>query len=143
VELVAEHLITAIAPGTATGCHVFATSRPVQWQADGVILVTQRVSDDTLYRTLKADPEGLRAAGIEHLYRIGDCVVPRIIAEAVFDGHRLAREIDTADPATPLPFIRENRVLGASDKDYDAVLRQNMSAAVHSSELRRPISSLS
>ena len=37
-----------------------------------------------------------------------DLLLPwRTIAENVFDGHRLAREIDTADPATPLPFLRE------------------------------------
>jgi dimethylamine/trimethylamine dehydrogenase len=59
------------------------------------------------------------------LYRIGDCVVPRLIADAVFDGHRLAREIDSDDPATPLPFIRENRVIGATDADYDSTLSRN------------------
>ena len=34
---------------------------------------------------------------------------PRTISDAVFDGHRLAREIDEANPAVPLPFIRERR----------------------------------
>ena len=46
-------------------------------------------------------------AGIEALYRIGDCVAPRLIADAIFDGHRLAREIDSHDPAEPLPYLRE------------------------------------
>ena len=41
------------------------------------------------------------------LYRIGDCVAPRLLAEAVFDGHRLAREIDAADPEVVLPYLRE------------------------------------
>jgi dimethylamine/trimethylamine dehydrogenase len=41
------------------------------------------------------------------VYRIGDCLAPRTIAEDIFDGHRLAREIDSADPATPLPYLRE------------------------------------
>jgi hypothetical protein len=31
---------------------------------------------------------------VRAVYRIGDCVVPLLIADAVFDGHRLAREID-------------------------------------------------
>ena len=57
------------------------------------------------------------------MLRIGDCVEPRVIAEAVFDGHRLGREIDTPDPATPLPFIREQRILGWREEDYDGVLR--------------------
>ncbi len=69
-------------------------------EVDGVVLVTQRVSDDALYRELVADPAGLEAAGIEAVYRIGDCVAPRLIADAIFDGHRLAREIDSPHPET-------------------------------------------
>jgi dimethylamine/trimethylamine dehydrogenase len=86
------------------------------------VLVTMRVSDDHLFRTLEGDPTALDQAGIRGLYRIGDCVVPRLIADAVFDGHRLAREIDSDDPAVPLPFIRERRVLGWTDADYDRVV---------------------
>lgn len=71
------------------------------------MLVTQREPLDALYHELRAEPERLQREGIEALYRIGDCLAPRTIAENVFDGHRLAREIDTADPATPLPYIRE------------------------------------
>lgn len=66
------------------------------------MLVTQQVSDDALYREL-VDPGGLEAAGIEAVYRIGDCVAPRMISEAIFDGHRLAREIDGEDPSVALP----------------------------------------
>jgi dimethylamine/trimethylamine dehydrogenase len=79
--------------------------------AESIVLVTQRVSDDRLYRTLEAGPERLGEAGIQALHRIGDCVVPRLIADAVFDGHRLARAIDSEDPATPAVFLRETRVL--------------------------------
>jgi hypothetical protein len=41
------------------------------------------------------------------LYRIGDAAAPRMISEAIFDGHRLAREIDQDDPAQPAPYLRE------------------------------------
>jgi len=124
VELVAEHAVERIEPGLVTGSHVYAPGKRVEWAADAAVLVTQRVSNDALYRELWADRERLTAAGITGLFRIGDCVVPRLVADAIFDGHRLAREIDSGDPATPLPFIRENRVLGARDEDYDAVLRR-------------------
>lgn len=30
-----------------------------------------------------------------------------MISEAIFDGHRLAREIDAEDPAQPSPYRRE------------------------------------
>ena len=83
----------------------------LELEADAVVLVTQRLSNEELYLDLKADEDALGANGIEALYRIGDCVAPRLIAEAVFDGHRLAREIDADDPSIPLPYKRERLVL--------------------------------
>jgi hypothetical protein len=50
--------------------------------------------------------------------RIGDCVAPNFISEAIFDGHRLAREIDSDDPAHPLPFIRERASVSAVTVSY-------------------------
>jgi dimethylamine/trimethylamine dehydrogenase len=122
VELVAHHALTEVAPGRAVGESAYAPGRPVEWEADAVVLVTQRISKDGLYRELDARRAAFGDHGIEGAYRIGDCVVPRILAEAIFDGHRLGREIDSADPRVALPYIRERRVLGASDADYDAVL---------------------
>jgi len=84
---------------------------PLELEADAVVLVTQRLSNERLFLELAGDEEALGAEGIEALYRIGDCVAPRLIAEAVFEGHRLAREIDTDDPSVPLPFLRERLVL--------------------------------
>jgi dimethylamine/trimethylamine dehydrogenase len=76
------------------------------------VLVTQQVSQDTLYRQLAGDEAALAAAGIGGLYRIGDAVAPRMISEAIFDGHRLAREIDEEDPGQPAPYRRERADLG-------------------------------
>jgi dimethylamine/trimethylamine dehydrogenase len=81
--------------------------------ADGLVLVTQQRSDDGLYRAMVADAELLRSSGIQHVYRIGDAVAPRPISEAIFDGHRLAREIDQADPSQPLPYLRERVRIGS------------------------------
>jgi dimethylamine/trimethylamine dehydrogenase len=83
---------------------------PFELEADAVVLVTQRVSNDALYHELRADEGRLDAEGIEAVYRIGDCVAPQLIADAIFDGHRLAREIDSENPAVPLPFVRERPV---------------------------------
>ncbi len=73
--------------------------------AGAVVLVTQRRSDDALYHELAEDP-----GDVEAVFRVGDCVAPRILADAIFDGHRLAREIDGEDPAVPRVWTRE-RVL--------------------------------
>ena len=102
-------LLTGIEPGRVTATDEFG--EPLELEADAVVLVTQRLSNDELYRELKAGEDTLADEGVEALYRIGDCVAPRIIAEAIFDGHRLAREIDSENPAIPLPYKRERLVL--------------------------------
>ena len=101
--------LAEIGDGLLRGTDEFG--EPVELEADGIVLVTQRLSDEALYLELAQRPRRAARRGIEALYRIGDCVAPRIIAEAFFDGHRLAREIDADDPATPLPYTRERIVL--------------------------------
>jgi dimethylamine/trimethylamine dehydrogenase len=103
-----ETMLTRIEPGRVTARHEHGDE--VVLEADAVALCTQRLSNDALYRELGADEEELRAQGIEALYRIGDCVAPRLLADAIFDGHRLAREIDAEDPSVPLPYRRERQV---------------------------------
>jgi dimethylamine/trimethylamine dehydrogenase len=83
-------------------------------EADGIVLVTQRLSDDRLYHELAADRARLAEHGIEAVYRVGDCVSPRLLADVVFDGHRLGTEIESASPAVPLPYLREEPVPGAA-----------------------------
>ena len=63
--------------------------------------------DNGLYRAFADIPEKLQEAGIKSVRAIGDCDAPSTIAQAVYDGHRAARELD-APPANPdLPFRRE------------------------------------
>jgi dimethylamine/trimethylamine dehydrogenase len=100
--------ILAVEPGRASGEDQF--EEPWSIETDGIVLVTQQVSDDALYRELVGDRAALEAAGIEAVYRIGDCVAPRMISEAIFDGHRMAREIDGPDPTVALAFDRERNV---------------------------------
>lgn len=105
--------LTALEPGRTLGRDIFED--PVTLEADAVVLVTQRVSDDALYTELTAEsPESLRKAGIEGVYRIGDCLSPRLLGDAIFDGHRLAREIDSPDPSVPLPYLRERPLVTAA-----------------------------
>ena len=80
--------------------------------ASAAVLVTQRLSCTGLYNDLVA--RDLQGTGIEGIYRIGDCVAPRLLADAIFDGHRLGREIDSRDPRTPLPYRRERLVADAA-----------------------------
>jgi dimethylamine/trimethylamine dehydrogenase len=117
VQVVTEQMLTEIAPGRATSAENW-TGEAHQWEVDSIVLVTQRLSRDTLYRDLGRDGDALADAAITGVYQIGDCYAPGLIADAIFSGHRLAREIDSPNPAVPLPFIRERRLAAGTDGDY-------------------------
>ena len=91
--------VTAIEPDGLVAEDEF--SEPRRLECDGVVLVTQRVSDDALWRELEDTPG---------IYRVGDCVAPRLLADAIFDGHRFARELESGDPLVALPYLRERPV---------------------------------
>jgi len=114
VEMVTYQLPTRIEQGRVVASHVYDTEgKEHEWECDAVVLVSARLSDEALYRELKdvIGMDALRAEGIKGLYRIGECVAPMLLSEVVFDGHRLAREIDSENPEVPKPFIRERRVV--------------------------------
>ena len=58
---------------------------------DGVVLVSDRISNDLLYYELKP---ALLEGKIKSLRLIGDAEAPNIIAQAVFSGHLAAREFE-------------------------------------------------
>ena len=111
VNMVTNQVLTSIERGHGVSRHSVVRERLTHWNPEAVVLVTQRLSRNGLWTTLTEQRERLHAAGVAGLFRVGDCVAPRTIADAVFDGHRLAREIDSTDPGTPLRPIRENLVL--------------------------------
>jgi dimethylamine/trimethylamine dehydrogenase len=112
VEVIPSHVLLEITDEGLRGQNTWI-SDPVEWHADAVVLVTQREPCDALYREVSADGERMGGEGIEAIYRIGDCVAPRLIADCIFDGHRLAREIDSPNPVVPLPYLRELPLVSA------------------------------
>jgi dimethylamine/trimethylamine dehydrogenase len=58
---------------------------------DGVVLVSDRISNDSLFYELKP---ALEEGKINSLRVIGDAEAPNIIAQAVFSGHLAAREFE-------------------------------------------------
>ncbi len=75
-------------------------------EADAVVLVSNRIPNDTLYRELKP---ALAAGKLDSLRVIGDAEAPNIIANAVFSGHLAAQEFDeVVDP--DVPNFRRERV---------------------------------
>ncbi len=81
-------------------------------ECDTVILATARRANHALYDALKSRREEWRGEGIDAVFQIGDCYAPRMLADVVFDGHRLAREFESDNPQRPLPFIRERYIQG-------------------------------
>jgi len=126
-----RHAVTlrAIAPGAAdAGILLSGTDRngePWSLGCDGVVLVTQQASRDSLYRELTAAGPvsggplsgGPLSGGPVSggpvfggtVYLIGDALAPRLLSEAIFDGHRLGREIGL--PSAPVPYLREHASL--------------------------------
>ena len=96
-----DSVVTAIEPGRIEVVDPFGAATTIE--TDAIVLCTQRAAIDGLYHELASDPEALVAAGIRSLLRIGDCVTPRSLADAVWDGHRLAREIEGPTPMLPQP----------------------------------------
>lgn len=84
----------------------------VDLEIDSVILVTSRVSHNELYNELKARKDEWAKNDIQDIFQIGDCKAPMQALQAMFEGHRLAREFDSPHPAYPLPWIRERQVWG-------------------------------
>jgi dimethylamine/trimethylamine dehydrogenase len=117
IKLVYNSAISKIEPGAVTIADVWSDVEQTL-KADSTVLVTQRFPEESLYLALKENPAALEQAGIKAVYRAGDCAVPGYIADAVFEGHRLAREIDSPNPESPLPFIRERRIINSTEADY-------------------------
>ena len=79
---------------------------------DTVILCTARELSTALYDDLVARRASFEASGIEMVVRSGDCLAPRYLADAIFDGHRIAREFESPNPERPLAIIRERQIFG-------------------------------
>jgi dimethylamine/trimethylamine dehydrogenase len=117
VGIITQTLVLSAQPGRVSVLQHWAGAENAI-EIDSILLATQRNSRSALYDQLKSDRSRLDEAGISGVYCIGDAWSPGMVAQAVFSGHRLAREIDSADPSTPLPFIRERRIISAAEHDY-------------------------
>ncbi|HGO9799672.1 oxidoreductase [Pseudomonas aeruginosa] len=73
-----------------------------------VVLITERLPNESLYLDLVRDRSALEEAGIKTVRAIGDCHAPGIIASAVYNGHLAARELQESEEAIA---IRRERVI--------------------------------
>jgi dimethylamine/trimethylamine dehydrogenase len=88
------------------------SSDSVDLDCDALILVTMRVPNAALFHELLRRRSDWEEKEVQAVYRIGDCYAPRHLMNAIFDGHRLAREFESLHPQYPVPFIRERQIWG-------------------------------
>ena len=72
------------------------TARETTLACGTLILVTGRLPDDGLYTALTASPQKFG------LSRVGDCLQPSSVADAVYSAHRFARAFGLQDQGAPL-----------------------------------------
>ena len=105
VNIVTAHELHLIGEKTVTHACVYS-QKLTQVESDGVVMVTSRTPDDSLF----AELQNTHSSGETHfktLQRIGDCLAPSTVAAAVYSGHLAARELG-ADDTKKLLFKRES-----------------------------------
>jgi dimethylamine/trimethylamine dehydrogenase len=106
VTLMSRHVLSALTADSVTVTDTFL-DKPTQLSANAVVMVTERISNDGLYRELKP---ALDNGKLKSLRVIGDAEAPNIIGQAVYAGHLAAREFDEA-PVEGTPFKVERTAL--------------------------------
>jgi dimethylamine/trimethylamine dehydrogenase len=90
VKLYPQHVLSEIANDCVRLSNTISGDL-IEFPRDGVVLVSDRLPNDSLYRALKP---ALEEGKLQSLRIIGDAEAPNIIAQAVFAGHLAAREFD-------------------------------------------------
>jgi hypothetical protein len=85
VSVEADLFATAIDGREVTFVNVYAPERETKVEADWIVMVTGRQSENGLYHVLRG-----RGVDVE---MVGDAIAPRTTYEAVFEGHRQARKL--------------------------------------------------
>jgi 2,4-dienoyl-CoA reductase-like NADH-dependent reductase (Old Yellow Enzyme family) len=86
MQLTADHFLANLGPNSATIINNY-TGQPRQLEnVTLAVLVTPQAANDSLYHQLQGK--------VKQLYRIGDCLAPRRVENAILDGERAARALN-------------------------------------------------
>lgn len=102
VSLHTQMDIRSIGQGSVMVSHT-VSGQECELACDGVVLITDRIPNDGLYRSLLP---ALADGELRSLRVIGDAEAPNLIVQAVFSGHLAAREFGEP-PTEGTPFLRE------------------------------------
>jgi dimethylamine/trimethylamine dehydrogenase len=111
VEVLPYTSVTGFEAGSVKLSSVL-TGEDSERAAGALVTITARLPADDLYLALEQVRDRWSDAGIASVTRIGDCWAPSTIQQAVYTGHKWARELDE-EPELPtpreLPFIESGR----------------------------------
>jgi dimethylamine/trimethylamine dehydrogenase len=98
VRIITQQILSGISRSKVDlACSISGKSTEVP--SDGVVLVTDRIPEDSIYQALKPV---YKRGELDTLRVIGDAEAPHIIAQAVFSGHLAGREFGkTLSDGTP------------------------------------------
>ncbi len=91
VRLAANRKLISFDGTSVTSACVY-TGRPHVHQAASLVVVCMREPNDRLYHELLNRKSDWQGHGVRSVRLVGDCYAPGTIAEAVYAGHRFARE---------------------------------------------------
>ena len=100
VAIVANRKIVSFDGGKVVSACVFTGTR-LEHEARSVVVVCLREPRVELLRELRSHDDTWHDNGIQTVTAVGDCFAPGTIAEAVYAGHRYAREFGETPVASP------------------------------------------
>ncbi len=107
VTLLPSHFLASLHLITATVTNILTATESVL-PCDAVVLITDRLPNDSLYHELKP---ALDEGKLKSMRLIGDAEAPNIIAQAIFSGHLAAQEFDEVLDPDATPFKVERVIL--------------------------------
>jgi dimethylamine/trimethylamine dehydrogenase len=106
VTLELSHALSGSSAG-AVRVECVYTGRERALGCDSLVLVTARLPNDGIGEELLRRRSEWAAAGISSVRIVGDAYAPGTIANAVWDGHRFAEELDDPGAGDAVPYLRE------------------------------------
>ncbi len=86
--MTADYFLADLGPNSATIINNY-TGQPRQLEHVSLaVMATPQAPNDTLYHQLQGK--------VKQLYRVGDCIAPRRVENAILDGERVARVLNVS-----------------------------------------------
>ena len=102
VEIIVSHEIIRAGKKAVTLANVYHEASEAEVTCDTLVLVTSRISEDTVYQELLDHEDRFKT-----LRAIGDCLAPGLVAAAVYDGHSAARQLESGQDIYAPLYARE------------------------------------